>query len=83
MMQLSQSGVESCSQKYAIFSAIRTWENARAAGAFPRLLKKQLADPTRYFHLEQVDSNTWNLYTVDSTGANKVFYQTLTRAAGY
>jgi hypothetical protein len=83
MLSLSQSGVESCSQKYPIFSAIKTWENARAAGAFPRMLKKQLADPTRYFHLEQVDSDNWNLYTVDASGANKVFYQALTRATGY
>ncbi|HLZ87567.1 MAG TPA: hypothetical protein VKQ52_10015, partial [Puia sp.] len=83
MLSLQQSSVESCPRKYGIFSAIRTWENARAAGAFPRMLKKQLADPTRYFHLEQVNNNTWNLYTVDSSGNNKVLYQTLTRAPGY
>jgi hypothetical protein len=83
MLQLQQSSVEACPQKYAIFSAIKTWENARAANAFSRMLKKELADPARYFHLEQVDDYTWNLFTVDSSGSNKVLYKTLTRAVGY
>jgi hypothetical protein len=80
---VSQSSMEANPQKYAVFSAFKTWETARAANAFPRLLKKELSDPTKYFHLEQVDSNTWKLYTVDSSGGNPVLYKTLTRAAGY
>jgi len=83
LMLMNQTNVESCAQKYGIFSAVKTWENARAASAFPRMLKKQLADPTKYWHLAQVDANTWNLYTVNSSGGNPVLYQTLTRAAGY
>lgn len=83
MLMLYQGFVEQCPVKYALFAAIHTWENARAAGAFSRMLKKQLSDPTQYFHLQQVDSNTWNLYHVDVNGNNPVLYQTLTRAAGY
>ncbi|MDH7461707.1 hypothetical protein QEG73_10475 [Chitinophagaceae bacterium 26-R-25] len=83
MLQLQQSNVEACSVKYGIFSAIRAWENARAAGAFSRMLKKQLADPTKYWHLSQVNANSWNLYAVDASGNNPVLYQSLTRASGY
>jgi hypothetical protein len=68
MLNLSQKSVESCPQKYAIFKAIRTWENARAANAFPRTVKKALADTNRQFHLEQIDPNTWKLFTVLTTG---------------
>ncbi|WP_316834202.1 hypothetical protein [Pedobacter nutrimenti] len=59
---LNQKDVESCPQKDAIFKVIRTWEDARAANAFPRLLKKQLADPRKDWTLETVDNNTWKLY---------------------
>lgn len=59
---LNQKDVESCPQKELIFNAIRTWENARAANAFSRSLKKQLADPTKNWHLEQADNNNWKLY---------------------
>ena len=34
MMNLSQKSVESCAQKYEIFRAIRTWENARQSMHF-------------------------------------------------
>lgn len=83
MMDLRQSSVESCPVKYAIFSAIRTWENARAASAFPGWLKKELADTARYFHLQQVDANTWDLFQVDAEGKDRVLYQRLSRAPGY
>lgn len=59
---LNQKDVESCPQKEAIFNVIRTWENARAANAFSRSLKKQLADPAKSWRLEQVDQNNWKLY---------------------
>lgn len=61
-LQLKQKDVESCPQKEAIFSVIRTWENARAANAFSRSLKKQLADPANSWRLEQTDNNNWKLY---------------------
>lgn len=61
-LQLNQQDVESCPQKEAIFEVISTWENARAANAFPRKLKTQLADPTKSWRLEQVDRNSWKLY---------------------
>ena len=83
MMELRQKSVESCPVKYAIFSAIHTWENARAASAFPEWLKKELADASRYFHLRQVDADTWDLYRVDAGGSNAMFYQKLKRAPGY
>ena len=46
-------------------------------------MKKELSDTKNSFHLEQVDTNTWNLYKTDKDGKNKQFYQTLKRAAGY
>lgn len=61
-LTLNQKDVESCPQKDAIFKVIRTWEDARAANAFPRLIKKQLADPRKDWTLETVDDNTWKLY---------------------
>jgi hypothetical protein len=60
---LDQKEVEKCPQKEAIFSAIRTWEKARAADVFPRWLKNQLSDPKRSWRLEQgKQANTWVLY---------------------
>ena len=61
-LYLNQKDVESCPQKEAIFKTIRTWEDARAANAFPRNIKKQLADPTKNWNLEAVDNNNWKLY---------------------
>ena len=34
----------------------------RAANAFPRYVKKLLADPAKDWQLEQVDGNNWKLY---------------------
>ena len=61
-LTLNQKDVESCPQKDAIFKAIRTWENARAADAFPRKVKNLLADPANNWRLEQIDLNSWKLY---------------------
>lgn len=63
-LKVSQKDVESCPQKDAIFKVIRTWENARAANAFPRVVKRQLADPANSWQLEQVDNNKWKLYSI-------------------
>jgi len=83
MLDLRQTSVEACPEKYAIFSAIRAWENARAAGAFPGWVKNDLADPTQYFHLRQIDADTWELYHVDADGNNPVLFKKLSRATGY
>lgn len=62
-MKLNQKDVESCPQKDAIFKTIRTWEDARAANAFPRQVKKLLADATKSWTLENGDSEgSWKLY---------------------
>ena len=63
-LYLNQNDVESCPQKEAIFKVIRTWENARAANAFPRDIKKLLVKPDRNWKLEAVDQNNWNLYPI-------------------
>ncbi len=83
LMPLNQKSVESCPNKYEIFHALRTWENARAANAFSRKLKKELADPAIKWHLEQIDNNDWKLYKVNPADGNKRFYQTIHRASGY
>jgi len=82
-LKLSQKGVESCPQKDAIFKAIRTWEDARAANAFPNWVKENLADPSQSFHLETVDANNWTLYRTDRDGSNKKLFVKLKRAVGY
>jgi hypothetical protein len=64
LMPLNQKSVESCPRKYEIFHAIRTWENARAANAFPRKVKRELANPEKSWHLEQIDNDNWKLYRV-------------------
>lgn len=73
-LQLNQQDVESCPQKDAIFKAIRTWENARAANAFPRWVKKELANPANQFHLEESGNNTWNLHKTDINGTNSKLF---------
>lgn len=82
-LKLNQKNVESCPQKDQIFSVIRTWENARAANAFPRWVKQQLVDPTQSFRLEEIDQNNWNLYRVNRNGDDKKLFVKLTRAKGY
>ena len=61
-LTLNQEDVESCPEKEAIFKVIRTWENARAANAFPRNIKKLLVNPNYNWELVQVDPDNWNLY---------------------
>jgi hypothetical protein len=81
-LRLNQKDVESCPQKEAIFKVIRTWEDARAANAFPRWVKAQLADPARSWKLEPgKDKNTWSLYEV--TGGNRSQPVELKRERGY
>jgi hypothetical protein len=62
-LKLNQQDVESCPQKDAIFETIRIWEDARAANAFPRSVKKLLADASKSWTLERGENNdTWKLY---------------------
>lgn len=82
MLNLSQKAVESCPNKYKIFKAIRTWEDARAANAFSRNLKKLLAEPSKSWTMEAGDDkNTWKLYQV--TNGVKSQPIILKRAEGY
>tara|TARA_R110002020_G_scaffold83108_3_gene205930 strand:- start:49161 stop:51476 length:2316 start_codon:yes stop_codon:yes gene_type:complete len=61
-LYLNQKDVESCSQKEAIFKVIRTWENARAANAFPRDIKKLLTKPDKNWRLlDGENKDTWIL----------------------
>ena len=83
MLHLSKESVESCPEKYEIFAAIRTWENARAANAFPGWVKKELADPSQNFHLEEVDENNWNLFKLKAGGSDKQLVVGLTRVRAY
>ena len=82
MIDLSKSSVESCPKKYEIFAAIKTWEDARAANAFPRSVKKLLADPARDWHLEKGNNDTWKLYQM-SNGIKTGVPFILIRAEGY
>ena len=59
-----KKAVEACPQKYAIFKAIRIWENARTADVFTAAIKAQLANTDKQFHLEQLNELTWKLYEV-------------------
>ncbi|HMG93636.1 MAG TPA: hypothetical protein VK589_26445 [Chryseolinea sp.] len=80
---LNQKDVESCPQKEAIFKVIRTWEDARAANAFPSRIKKELSDPSQSFRLEAVDSDHWNLYKINKDGSGKRLFVELKSASGY
>ena len=81
-MVINQKDVESCPEKDAIFKAIRTWEDARAANAFPRYVRKLLMNPAYDWTLEAgTDGNSWTLYRL-ADGEKRESY-VLHRAAGY
>jgi hypothetical protein len=81
-LYLNQRDVESCPEKDAIFKVIRTWENARAANAFPRELRKLLAKPDKDWRLvEGKNKDTWVLYEL-SKGKEVTSFD-LKRAAEY
>jgi hypothetical protein len=48
-----------------ILAAIKQWETARLAGAFPAEIKAQLRDNQREFHLEPIGPGQWDLYPLD------------------
>ena len=81
-LAINQEDVESCPQKEKIFKAIRTWEDARRANAFPRQIKKLLRDPSYDWRLEAgEDGNSWTLYRL--ANGDKVESFVLRRAEGY
>lgn len=80
-LSIGQEDVESCPQKDQIFKAIRTWENARSANAFPRSIKKLLRDPLYNWTLEAQDKDNWTLYRV--TDGEKHESYKLKRDTGY
>ena len=62
-LPLSQRDVESCPQKEKIFTAIRTWEDARAADVFPSFIRKMLRNPEYDWTLAAgTDIDSWTLY---------------------
>ena len=83
LMPLNQKSVESCPRKYEIFDAIRTWENARAANAFPRKIKRELANPETNWHLEQIDKDNWKLYPVINKAKGNAINLTRDVKGGY
>lgn len=81
-MGINQKDVESCPQKDRIFKAVRTWEDARAANAFPRWIRKKLMNPSYDWTLEAgTDGNSWTLYRL--INGKKAESYLLKRAAGY
>lgn len=70
-LSINQNDVESCPQKDAIFHAIRTWQDARSADAFPRSIRKMLTNPAYDWRLEANDNpDSWTLYRL--VNGNKV-----------
>lgn len=80
-LSLNQNDVESCPQKDEIFKAIRTWEDAKAANAFPCHIKKMLMKPEYNWRLEAGDINNWVLHRLEDSNIIESFQ--LKRAAGY
>lgn len=50
----------------AILEAIRQWETARRAGAFPEKVKALLRDNAREFHLEPTGPGRWDLHPLEN-----------------
>lgn len=81
-LSISQNDVERCPQKEQIFTAIRTWQDARSANAFPRSIKKMLMNPAYDWRLEAgQDANSWTLHRM--ADGKKIESYPLKRAAGY
>ncbi len=50
----------------AILEAVKQWETARLAGAFPSKVKALLRDNQREFHLEPAGAGQWDLHPIES-----------------
>lgn len=72
MLGLCENDIEKNPQKYEIFKAFRTWEDARAANIFPKNLKIKMQNGENRYHLERAADNTWKLYPVLSDGKHGV-----------
>lgn len=59
----SNAIVSAHGQGEKIMKTIKMWEEARMAGVFPEDIKVDMQNINREFHLEQVRSGSWNLYT--------------------
>ncbi|MFD1162424.1 MULTISPECIES: hypothetical protein [Hwangdonia] len=71
---LNQKDVESCPEKDAIFKAIRTWEDARSANAFPIRVKKLLVNPKKNWTLKAgKNKDTWVLNELKDGKVIKTF----------
>jgi hypothetical protein len=75
MLGLSQQAVEKNPYKDSIFSAISTWEKARAAGVFTNELKKKLSDLSFKFHLLPRGATGFELYPVKECRRNDLPYR--------
>lgn len=64
-LSASKSTIEEMKQRGAtemILNAIKVWESARIADAFPLEIRTALCDNNREFHLELIKPNKWNLF---------------------
>lgn len=81
-MSIGQDDVESCPQKDAIFRAIRTWQDARRANAFPRHIRRLLMNTAYDWHLENgSNADSWVLHRMERGQLVETF--NLHRAKGY
>ena len=71
-LNLNPKDVETCSDKYAIFNAIYTWEEARRADAFPTYIKKLLQNPDLSWRLEK-KTDGWTLYQMKNGEKERSF----------
>jgi hypothetical protein len=53
-------------RRAAIFEAVKQWETARLAGAFPDDVRARLRENQREFHLEPAGPRQWDLYPIES-----------------
>lgn len=73
-LNLNPKDVETCPDKYAIFNAIYTWEEARRADAFPTSIKRLLQNPSLSWRLEKkVGKNGWTLYQMENGQKERSF----------
>lgn len=73
-LNLNPKDVETCPDKYAIFNAIYTWEEARRADAFPTSIKRLLQNPSLSWRLEKkVGKNGWTLYQMKNGQKERSF----------
>ncbi|MBN2661989.1 MAG: hypothetical protein JXR54_12030 [Tannerellaceae bacterium] len=66
-LSIDQNDVEKCPQKEAIFNAIKTWQDARKANAFPRNIRIMLMNLAFDWHLEKdIQPDSWVLFRMQN-----------------